>query len=44
MAPSKLTPQQVSEQIDGLVALKEKGYVTEDEFAQKKAEILARLG
>jgi len=44
VAPSKLTPQQVSEQIDGLVALKEKGYVTEDEFAQKKAEILARLG
>ena len=42
-ADAKLTPQQVAEQIDGLIVLKEKGHLSEEEFVQKKAEVLKRM-
>ncbi|MCR6661027.1 MAG: superinfection immunity protein [Asticcacaulis sp.] len=42
-AASPLTPQQVSEQIEGLIALKDKGHLTEEEFGLRKAEVLKRM-
>lgn len=43
VSTAALTAQDASQQIDALMAMKDKGHITEEEFQAKKSAILARI-